>query len=163
MGIDGESSDRSGGNLDSIIIGSTLNQDSEPLQQPRGVISEVGAYAVSVPKLLYRLARSPDVPVSSKLQVLATIAYLVCPADLIPDFIPGLGWLDDFVVAAGVIANAVDRIGKETVLKYWDGPRESFDRICSLAGITYDLVRRIKPYSGKMGKRFYNASKLLMK
>lgn len=153
--------------LEEIVGQSTLNIGGERFQQLRqqvgNVVREVGAYSVSVPKLLYRLASAPDVPTSSKLQVLAAIGYLAMPADLIPDFIPGVGWLDDFVVAAGAIAHAVNRIGKETVLKHWDGPRESFERICDLAGTTYGLVQELRPYVGKIGKRFYYASRLLMR
>jgi uncharacterized membrane protein YkvA (DUF1232 family) len=48
-------------------------------------------------------SRDPATPLLAKLLALATVAYALSPVDLIPDFIPVLGYLDDlFVVPIGV-------------------------------------------------------------
>jgi len=50
--------------------------------------------------LVWRLARSPRVPLRARLPLLAMLIYLALPIDLIPDFIPVVGQLDDLLVAA---------------------------------------------------------------
>lgn len=53
--------------------------------------------------LLWRMSRDPDVPVAAKSVLPVLVAYLAMPFDLVPDFIPVLGQLDDLlVVAAGL-------------------------------------------------------------
>ena len=47
---------------------------------------------------LYFASRHPRTPIIAKLVVLATVAYALSPIDLIPDFIPILGYLDDLVL-----------------------------------------------------------------
>lgn len=49
-------------------------------------------------KLFSRLARDDRVPLWPKMLLLLVLAYVVVPADVVPDFLPGLGQLDDLVV-----------------------------------------------------------------
>ena len=49
-------------------------------------------------KLFLRLVKDPRVGLVPKLVVLGVLAYVVLPIDLVPDFVPGLGHLDDVVV-----------------------------------------------------------------
>lgn len=51
-------------------------------------------------RLAWRLARSPRVPLRVRLPLLGVLAYLAMPVDLVPDFIPVLGQLDDLLVVA---------------------------------------------------------------
>lgn len=48
--------------------------------------------------VLYYAGSSPDLPVSAKLLIVVTLAYALSPIDLIPDFIPLLGYLDDLII-----------------------------------------------------------------
>jgi len=57
--------------------------------------------------VLYLAARHPDTPWYAKLLVAAIVAYAFSPIDLIPDFIPVLGYLDDLVLIPIGIAFAV--------------------------------------------------------
>lgn len=50
-------------------------------------------------RLAARLARSPQVPWRARLPLLALLIYLAMPLDIIPDFIPVVGQLDDLLVA----------------------------------------------------------------
>ena len=50
-------------------------------------------------RLAWRLARSSQVPIRARLPLLALIVYLAMPLDIIPDFIPILGQLDDVLIA----------------------------------------------------------------
>ncbi|HEX9155516.1 MAG TPA: DUF1232 domain-containing protein [Nitrospira sp.] len=73
---------------------------------PSGVIKNFGwrrffqllAHLPSFFKLFLRLVKDPRVNLAPKLVVLGVLAYLVLPTDLVPDFIPGLGEVDDVIV-----------------------------------------------------------------
>jgi uncharacterized membrane protein YkvA (DUF1232 family) len=56
---------------------------------------------------LWKLFRHPDTPRTAKLVAVLVLAYAVSPIDLIPDFIPVLGWIDDLVLLPLGIALAV--------------------------------------------------------
>ncbi len=59
----------------------------------------------SVTRLLWRLTMDRRVPLGLKMLLPAALVYIVLPFDLVPDFIPVLGWIDDLVVllvAAGL-------------------------------------------------------------
>jgi uncharacterized membrane protein YkvA (DUF1232 family) len=53
--------------------------------------------------LVRRLRTDPSVPRRGKLALAGLLAYLLCPIDLIPDFIPVLGQLDDILIAVLVL------------------------------------------------------------
>lgn len=54
------------------------------------------------------LLRLPTTPLRVKVVIILTLAYLLCPIDIIPDFIPVLGQLDDILIV-GVAATYVAR------------------------------------------------------
>ena len=54
--------------------------------------------------LVWRMFRDPGVPAAAKAVLPLLVAYLAMPFDLIPDFIPVLGQLDDLVIIAGGLA-----------------------------------------------------------
>jgi uncharacterized membrane protein YkvA (DUF1232 family) len=56
---------------------------------------------------LYLAARHPDTPWYARAVVVATVAYALSPIDLIPDFIPVLGYLDDLIIVPAGLALAV--------------------------------------------------------
>ena len=59
---------------------------------------------------LYIAGRDPRTPIAAKLVVLAIVAYAVSPIDLIPDFIPVLGYLDELVLLPIAISLAIKMI-----------------------------------------------------
>lgn len=50
-------------------------------------------------RVAWRLGRSPAVPLRARLPLLALLLYLAMPLDIVPDFIPVLGQLDDVLIA----------------------------------------------------------------
>ena len=84
--------------------------------------------------LLTRLLRDPRVPRRSKVLVAALIPYLALPFDLIPDFIPVAGQLDDAVLVAFVLRRVVRRSGPELVRELWPGPESSLRIVLRVAG-----------------------------
>ena len=80
--------------------------------------------------VLFRgLLRDPDVPRSSKLWIGFAVAWLVSPIDLIPEFIPLLGPLDDAVVAALVLRYVVKRTDRAVLDRHWRGSPAVLDAL----------------------------------
>lgn len=57
--------------------------------------------------------RDKDTPLSAKLLAAITVAYALSPIDLIPDFIPVLGYLDDLIILPALAALTIKCIPKE--------------------------------------------------
>jgi uncharacterized membrane protein YkvA (DUF1232 family) len=66
-----------------------------------------------------RLVRHPRVPRRHKLLLIALLAYLASPIDLVPDFIPVVGHLDDALLVAAVLRFVVRRTDPELVDELW--------------------------------------------
>jgi uncharacterized membrane protein YkvA (DUF1232 family) len=75
--------------------------------------------------LARRLLRDPRVPRRVKVALLLLVGYLVMPIDLVPDFIPVAGHLDDAILVA-LVLRALVRAGGEPLLReHWPGPERS--------------------------------------
>lgn len=61
---------------------------------------------------LYYAYHDPRTPVYAKVLVFITLAYALSPIDLVPDFIPILGYLDDLILLPALIALSISRIPK---------------------------------------------------
>ena len=84
--------------------------------------------------LCRRLLADPRVPRASKLALAALVAYLLSPIDLVPDFIPVAGQLDDAILLGLVLRAIVRRVGPDVVAEHWPGPEGSLRVVLSLAG-----------------------------
>jgi arsenical pump membrane protein len=80
------------------------------------------------------LLRDARVPRRSKLLLLALFAYLSFPFDLIPDFIPIAGQLDDAIVAALVLRHLLHASGESVLREHWPGSDRTLKLILRLAG-----------------------------
>lgn len=83
--------------------------------------------------LLRRLLGDPRVPRRSKGVLLGLVAYLATPIDLVPDFIPVAGQLDDVIIAALALRYALRTAGLDLLTEHWPGPRASLDIVLRLA------------------------------
>src|SRR5690348_1190409 len=82
--------------------------------------------------LVTRLARDPRVPRRRKLLLFALVGYLALPFDLVPDFIPVAGQLDDAIIVALVIRHFLRAGGESMVRELWPGPEQSLSLILRL-------------------------------
>jgi uncharacterized membrane protein YkvA (DUF1232 family) len=73
------------------------------------------------------------VPLRAKWPLLLLVPYLASPVDVIPDFIPVLGQLDDAVLIALVLRRVVRAAGRDVVTELWPGSEAGLSRILSLA------------------------------
>ena len=102
----------------------------------RGRREDARAFATFIPDcivLVTRLARDPRVPRRRKLLLVALVAYLGLPFDLVPDFIPVAGQLDDAIIVAFVLRHFVKAGGDQLIRELWPGPQPSLDLILRLA------------------------------
>jgi uncharacterized membrane protein YkvA (DUF1232 family) len=104
--------------------------------------TDARALATFVPDcvvLVTRLARDSRVPRRHKLLLFALVGYLALPFDLVPDFIPIAGQLDDAVLVALVLRSFVRSGGEPLIRELWPGPERSLALILRLAS------RRVTP------------------
>ena len=83
--------------------------------------------------LVARLMRDERVPRRSKSLLVALAAYLALPFDLIPDFIPVAGQLDDAIVVALVLRHLVRASGPGILRENWPGPEPSLEVLLRVA------------------------------
>jgi uncharacterized membrane protein YkvA (DUF1232 family) len=84
--------------------------------------------------LLARLLRDDRVPRRRKLLLVAAVGYLALPFDLVPDFIPVAGQLDDVLVVAFALRRFLRSGGEPLVREHWPGPEESLRLVLRVAG-----------------------------
>jgi uncharacterized membrane protein YkvA (DUF1232 family) len=84
--------------------------------------------------LFARLLRDRRVPRSTRFLVGAAVGYLALPFDLIPDFIPVAGQLDDAVLVVFVLRRVVRGAGPELVRELWPGPEASLRIVLRVTG-----------------------------
>jgi uncharacterized membrane protein YkvA (DUF1232 family) len=99
--------------------------------------TDARAWARFVPDcviLFTRLVRDDRVPRRHKLLLGALVLYLSMPFDLIPDFIPVVGVVDDAILVALVLRTVFRSAGPDLVREHWPGPPRSLDLMLRLAG-----------------------------
>ena len=85
--------------------------------------------------LLFKdLVRDERVPRGAKVWLGVAAVWLASPIDLIPEFIPVLGPLDDAIVAAAVLRHLVRRAGSDVVYEHWRGDAATIGRVLRLFG-----------------------------
>lgn len=108
-------------------------------------------YALLLPRLarlVWRLARDPRVPARTKATLFLIAGYLVSPVDVLPDFVPGIGQLDDLVVIAFALDQILNRVPDEVVLDHWDGDEDLLEVVRQILDISTAYI------PGWLKKRF---------
>ncbi|MEP7086838.1 MAG: YkvA family protein [Gemmatimonadota bacterium] len=85
-----------------------------------GKITQIPSYL----RLMAGLVTDPRVPTLDKVLLGVAIAYVVSPIDLIPDFIPFLGQVDDVFVLVLAVRRLITNAGMRVVRDHWDGAVE---------------------------------------
>jgi uncharacterized membrane protein YkvA (DUF1232 family) len=86
-------------------------------------------------RLLRRLAADRQVPFGARARIVLLMIYLAIPIDLIPDFIPVLGYADDAIIVTLVLRSVVRRAGLSAVRGHWPGSDDGFAALHRLAGL----------------------------
>jgi uncharacterized membrane protein YkvA (DUF1232 family) len=96
-------------------------------------------------RMLVSLVADRDVPTAAKVVLAALAVYLASPVDLIPDFLPWLGYLDDVLLAAIVVDGILTMVDRTLLLRYWPGSADSLERVAATARrLARWVPRRIK-------------------
>jgi uncharacterized membrane protein YkvA (DUF1232 family) len=101
----------------------------------RGLLREALRLLPDVLRLVRRLAADKTLPRGVRLRLGLLLAYLACPIDLIPDFIPVLGYADDAIIVTAVLRSVVRRAGIDAVRAHWPGTDDGFAAIARLTGL----------------------------
>jgi len=86
-------------------------------------------------RLLRRLAADSTLPRGVRLRLLLLIGYLAMPIDLIPDFIPVLGYADDAIIVALALRSVTRAAGPEAIARHWPGTSIGLKVVQRLAGV----------------------------
>ena len=87
-------------------------------------------------RLLRRLAADHTLPLSVRVRLWLLLIYLISPIDLIPDFIPIIGYADDAIIVAVALRSISRRAGPQALREHWPGTPEGLETLLSLAGLT---------------------------
>jgi uncharacterized membrane protein YkvA (DUF1232 family) len=96
---------------------------------------EVAALIPNLLALFRGLSRDRRVARSSKLLLAIAIVWIASPIDLIPEFVPIAGPLDDAIVAALVLRRVVRAAGRDVVAEHWRGDARTLDILLRVAGV----------------------------
>lgn len=98
-------------------------------------------------RLLAGLLTDRRVSILDKLMVAGALAYIVMPIDLIPDFIPFLGEIDDLYLLIFALQRLIANTGRQVLLSHWTGAAEDLGDLnlkAAISAAAFFLPRRIR-------------------
>jgi uncharacterized membrane protein YkvA (DUF1232 family) len=104
----------------------------------RGRLEEAVRILPDTLRLLRRLAGDRTLPAAVRSWLVLLLAYLAFPVDLIPDFVPVIGYADDVILVCVVLRAIVRRAGPDAVRSHWPGTADGLAaswRVARLPGI----------------------------
>jgi len=88
-----------------------------------------------VVRLTRRLSADPAVPRGVRIWLVLLLVYLLLPIDLVPDFIPVIGFADDAIVVALVLRFATRHAGADALDRHWPGTPQGLSALRTLVGL----------------------------
>ncbi|MEV4726895.1 YkvA family protein [Micromonospora humida] len=117
--------------------------------RPQGpLLTEALRILPDLVRLLRRLAGDATLPRGVRVRLGLLLAYLVIPIDLIPDFVPVLGYADDAILVVAVLRSVVRRAGVGALRRHWPGTPDGFAALCRLTGVRYAGSDRVRGDAG---------------
>ena len=89
-----------------------------------------------VVRLLRRLAGDTSLPSGVRVRMWLLLAYLALPVDLIPDFIPVIGFADDIIIVAAGLRSVIRRAGPAAIEQHWPGTPDGLQAVRVLARLS---------------------------
>lgn len=102
---------------------------------PPGVLRDLAAFIPDCVATVRRLRKDPRVPRRAKIAIVLAGLWVASPVDLIPEFIPIIGPLDDIVVVALALRYAGRQVPREVLLAAWPGEPRLLERLLGPARI----------------------------
>ena len=96
---------------------------------PPGLLRDLASFIPDCVTTVRRLRRDPRVPRRARVAIVIAGLWVISPIDLIPEFIPVIGPLDDLVVVALALRYAGRRVPREVLLEAWPGEPRLLERL----------------------------------
>ncbi|MHC9297414.1 YkvA family protein [Mycobacterium sp. LTG2003] len=107
------------------------------VMRPRGnLLAEALRLLPDLLRLIPRLAADKSLPRGVRVRLALLVVYLAVPIDLIPDFIPVLGYADDAIIVSVVLRSVVRHAGLDAVRAHWPGTDDGFDAMARVTGLS---------------------------
>ncbi|MGA9598633.1 MAG: DUF1232 domain-containing protein [Acidimicrobiia bacterium] len=121
-----------------------------PARTRQELLKEALLLVPNLVKLLLRLLRDRRVPLRRRLAMGAVGLYIASPIDLIPDFVPVVGGIDDLLVLAFAIDYLLESCSQEVIAEHWDGSEDGLELVRGIAAwgveVLPDRLRRLVAY-----------------
>jgi uncharacterized membrane protein YkvA (DUF1232 family) len=117
-----------------------VNIEKRPDEDVTTRLVEYALFAPRLAVLVFQLMRDRRVPARPKAILVLLVAYLASPVDLIPDFLPGIGHVDDLVLAAFALDQILNRIPDQYVREHWDGDEDVLQVVREILDISTAVV-----------------------
>jgi uncharacterized membrane protein YkvA (DUF1232 family) len=119
-----------------VLLGALL------VARPKGnLLGEALRLLPDLMRLLRRLAGDAGVPRGARVRLWLLLGYLAIPIDLVPDFVPVLGYADDAIILSLVLRSVVRRAGAPVVRRHWPGTDHGLAALGRLTGLQVDEAR----------------------
>jgi uncharacterized membrane protein YkvA (DUF1232 family) len=113
-----------------VLLGALL------VARPKGnLLGETLRLLPDLLRLLRRLAADRGVPRAARMRLWLLLGYLAIPIDLVPDFVPVLGYADDAIVVSLVLRSVVRRAGAPVIRRHWPGTDHGLAALGRLTGL----------------------------
>ena len=96
---------------------------------PPGILKDLAGFLPACLTTVRRLRNDPRVPRRAKVAILLAGLWLLSPIDLLPEFLPVIGPLDDVLVVALALRYAARRVPREVLLEAWPGEPRLLERL----------------------------------
>jgi uncharacterized membrane protein YkvA (DUF1232 family) len=103
---------------------------------PAGLLKDLAGFLPACVTLARRLRADPRVPWQAKAAVIVAGLWVLSPIDLLPEFLPVIGPLDDVVVVALALRYAARRVPREVLLEAWPGEPHLLERLLGASAPT---------------------------
>lgn len=114
--------------------------DPIPMRSRQEILREAVLLVPNLAKLLYRLLRDKRVPRRRRLAMTVVGVYVASPIDVVPDFIPVLGSVDDLLVLAFAVDYLLRASPPEVVEQHWDGTQDGLELVRGIAAWGVELL-----------------------
>jgi uncharacterized membrane protein YkvA (DUF1232 family) len=98
-------------------------------------LREVLRLLPDVLRLLKRLVADPTLPRGIRVRLWLLLVYLALPVDLVPDFIPVIGYADDAVIVVLALRSVARAAGTDGLRRHWPGSEEGFAALLRITGL----------------------------
>jgi uncharacterized membrane protein YkvA (DUF1232 family) len=113
-----------------VLLGALL------VARPKGnLLGEALRLLPDLLRLLRRLASDRSVPRAARVRLWLLLGYLAIPIDLVPDFVPVVGYADDAIIVSLVLRSVVRRAGAPVVRRHWPGTDHGLAALGCLTGL----------------------------